>query len=223
MNRFFIYCCGGLGREIASTLEKINAQNQEWDEIRFVVDEEGMIQQDTINGFEVWSFDRYLSSNPLPTDRFAIASGEAVIRQKIDEKLMAHGIKLGVVIHPNNPQEDNAEIGEGTMIQGDAMPGPNCKIGRCVLLQGKSILGHDVEVGDYSTISSFAFVGGDTKIGSGTYIAPGALLRNGINIGNNCIIGMGSVVTKDIPDNSVAFGNPCKIARENTNGFVFKK
>ena len=152
-----------------------------------------------------------------------IDAGEAVIRKKIHEKLMAHGVQLGVVIHPENYPEETATIGGGTIIQGTAAPGPDCKIGQCVLLQGHSIMGHDVEIGDYSTISSFAFIGGNTVIGEGTYIAPGAMLRNGLRIGKNCIIGMGSVVTKDIPDNSVAFGNPCKVTRENTNGFVFKK
>ena len=36
----------------------------------------------------------------------------------------------------------------------------------------------------------------------------------GVNIGNNAVIGAGSVVTKDIPDNVVAVGNPCKVIRE---------
>ena len=38
----------------------------------------------------------------------------------------------------------------------------------------------------------------------------------GVNIGNNVVIGAGSVVTKDIPDNMIAVGNPCKVVREIT-------
>lgn len=38
----------------------------------------------------------------------------------------------------------------------------------------------------------------------------------GVNIGNNVVIGGGSVVTKDIPDNVVAVGNPCRVIREIT-------
>jgi len=43
----------------------------------------------------------------------------------------------------------------------------------------------------------------------------GCNIINEVKIGNNSIIGAGSVVTKDIPDNVVAYGNPCKIIREN--------
>ena len=37
----------------------------------------------------------------------------------------------------------------------------------------------------------------------------------GVTIGDNVVIGAGSVVTKDIPDNTIAYGNPCLVMREN--------
>lgn len=222
MKRFFVYGCGGLGCEIIVTVDATNKTIHQWDEIRFIVDDE-WFQETSVNGYEVWRFSEYLEKGILATDRFIIASGEAIGRQKMEEKLRKYELKLGSVIHENNQINAGIELGEGVVIQQLAAPGPRCKIGRCVLLQGMSILGHDVEIGDYSTISSFAFVGGGTKIGKGTYIAPGAMIRDNIVIGDNCIIGMGSVVTKDIPDNSVAFGNPCKVTRENANGVVFRK
>ena len=36
---------------------------------------------------------------------------------------------------------------------------------------------------------------------------------NGVKIGSNVLIGAGSIVTKDIPDNSLAVGNPCKVVK----------
>ena len=50
-------------------------------------------------------------------------------------------------------------------------------------------------------------VGNDVWIGAGVQVMPG------VTIGNNVVIGGGSVVVKDIPDNSVAVGNPCKVIR----------
>ena len=42
----------------------------------------------------------------------------------------------------------------------------------------------------------------------------GALIMPGVTIGDNVVIGAGSVVTKDVPSNVVAFGNPCRVYRE---------
>ena len=51
-------------------------------------------------------------------------------------------------------------------------------------------------------------VGNDVWIGGNVVVLPG------IKIGNNVVIGAGSVVTKDIPSNCVAVGNPCKVIKE---------
>lgn len=51
-------------------------------------------------------------------------------------------------------------------------------------------------------------------IGKNCWIGAGSLILPGITIGDNVVIGAGSVVTKDIPSNVVAVGNPCKVLRE---------
>lgn len=51
------------------------------------------------------------------------------------------------------------------------------------------------------------------KIGNGCWIGGGVIILPGITIGDGTVIGAGSVVTKDIPDNCVAAGNPCKVLR----------
>lgn len=51
-------------------------------------------------------------------------------------------------------------------------------------------------------------------IGKNCWIGAGALILPGVSIGDNTVIGAGSVVTKDIPSDSVAVGNPCKVIRK---------
>lgn len=51
-------------------------------------------------------------------------------------------------------------------------------------------------------------------IGQNCWIGAGALIMPGVTIGDNAVIGAGSVVTKDIPSNVVAVGNPCRVLRE---------
>mgnify|MGYP002623915536 CR=1 FL=1 len=54
----------------------------------------------------------------------------------------------------------------------------------------------------------------DVHIGENTWIGAGAVIVPGVMIGKNAVIGAGSVVTKDIPDNVLAVGNPCHVLRE---------
>ncbi len=51
-------------------------------------------------------------------------------------------------------------------------------------------------------------------IEDGCWIGGGVIILPGVTIGKGCVIGAGSVVTKDIPENSVAVGNPCRVIRK---------
>lgn len=54
----------------------------------------------------------------------------------------------------------------------------------------------------------------EVHIGNNVWIGAGAIIVPGITIGDNSVIGAGSVVTRDIPANVVAVGNPCRVMRE---------
>ena len=50
-------------------------------------------------------------------------------------------------------------------------------------------------------------------IGDNCWIGSGVTILPGVTIGSNAVIGAGSVVTKDIPENVIAIGNPCRVIR----------
>lgn len=52
------------------------------------------------------------------------------------------------------------------------------------------------------------------RIGKNCWLGAGVIVLPGVTIGDNSVIGAGSVVTKDIPENVVAVGNPCKVLRQ---------
>ena len=71
--------------------------------------------------------------------------------------------------------------------------------------------GHPVDYKERNKGLEYAYpitVGDNVWIGSNVSVLPG------VNIGSNVVIGAGSVVNKDIPDNVIAVGNPCKVIKE---------
>lgn len=63
-------------------------------------------------------------------------------------------------------------------------------------------------------------------VGSNVWFGANVTVVPGVNIGSGCVIGAGSVVTKDMPDNTVCAGNPCRVIRhitEDERKYLFKK
>ncbi len=58
--------------------------------------------------------------------------------------------------------------------------------------------------------------GASVKIGDNCWLGGNVVVLPGVTIGNGCVIGAGSIVTHDIPDNYLAYGNPCKAIRKIT-------
>jgi len=83
--------------------------------------------------------------------------------------------------------------------------GNNVRIGPGV---GLISAGHDLDDYDQHTETKPIRIGNNVWIGMNSVVLPG------ISIGNNVAIGAGSIVTSDIPSNSVAVGNPCKVIKK---------
>ena len=127
---------------------------------------------------------------------FIISIGNCKIRKMIAERL---DCEFTTAIHPSAIISPTATIGEGTVIMQGA------------IIQTKASVDHECVIGDYVHIAPGCTISGDVYVGEGTWIGVGTTIIQGIRIGKNCFIGAGSVIVKNIPDNSKAYGVPCKI------------
>ena len=146
-------------------------------------------------------------------DKAIITIGNCSVRKQIVEKINVNTYLTA--IHPNSIICKNVPIGEGTVIVHGAIVQSSAKIGKHCILNTKSSVDHDVIINDFVHVASGATICGGSEIGECTWIGAGSVIKQGIHIGKNCMIGAGSVVVKNIPNNVVAFGNPCKVIREN--------
>ena len=80
-------------------------------------------------------------------------------------------------------------------------------IGNNVTIVRSSILVHDASLNKTIGFTKY----GKVEIGNDVFIGLGSIILPNVKIGDRVVIGAGTVVSKDIPDNSIAVGNPCRI------------
>lgn len=213
--RLLIYCAGGLGREIL----ELARQSGRYESITFLDDS---LCGTVVNGVSVSTLDCVLQQNDLAHLVGVVASGEPSLVRRLIQRFHTHGVALDVLVHPSVYIPESTVIHPGAMVQDRVFLGPNVELGEGSCVDYASAVGHDVWIGAYAHLSMGCMVAGHVTIGDGTYVGAGTVIRDEVTIGKNCIIGMGSLVTKDIPDNVVAYGSPCRVVRENTDGIVFR-
>ena len=133
---------------------------------------------------------------------------------KIMELLNPDINKFMSVIHDGLDKSYMSKLGRGVLINSKVSIAAHTKIGDLVSINRNVSIGHHTTIGNYCSINPGSNIAGNVTIGNGTTIGMGVSIIDGISIGKNTIIGAGSVVTKDIPDNVVAYGSPCKVNRD---------
>lgn len=205
-----LYGASGFGQEIMYWLSR-----QSKDEglgARIVYIDDGL-ESAEVDGFQVLNYDEFLD---LPEgDKFvAIAIADSALREKIDKKLEADGIRQISVVGANTFVR-GASLGEGAVLSLFVDITNNVKTGRCFHANSYSYIGHDCIIGDYVTLAPRVSCNGNVVIEDHVYIGTGAIIKQGtpdkpLVIGKGSVVGMGAVVTKNVPPGAVVVGNPAR-------------
>lgn len=119
------------------------------------------------------------------------------------------------LMHPSSSVASSAQIKTGLYLGSLTKIGSYSTIGFGVNVHSNCSIGHHSILNDFCTIQPGVNTAGRVEVGEGSTIGIGSTLFYNVKIGKNTIIGGGSVVTTNIPDDCIAYGNPCKVIRQN--------
>ena len=146
---------------------------------------------------------------------FTIGIGNPKHRKKLSilfEKL--GGNLVCVISNKATIGSFNNSIKNGVIIRSGAQITNDISIGKGSLINLNCTIGHDSVIGEFVELSPSVNISGHCKIGNQTSVGSGSTILPNITIGENCKIGAGSVITKNIPANSVVVGVPGKIIKK---------
>lgn len=147
--------------------------------------------------------------------RFALGVTSAAAKQAILESFNKEDFNWVNLIHGASVVASTVTLGTGNIMGPLSVISAHTIIKNFVSINRSVNIGHHCLLEDFVTISPGCSIGGHVYIGKGSTIGIGASIVHKVSIGKNSVIGAGSVVTRDIPDNVVAFGVPCKVVKEN--------
>lgn len=207
MKKAVIYGAGGHGKVVCDNLEHDSNI-----EIHGFLDSNSQKNGTNFFGHKILGGRELCAALISKGIRYAIiAIGDNEERKKIAEILRGEGFSFLTVIHPSASLGKGVKIGEGTVIMAGVVVNADAIIGKHVILNTASVIEHDSIVADYAHIAPGVHLGGTVTVGESTLVGIGANVLPEIRIGCSSVVGAGAVVIKNIPDKTIAVGNPARI------------
>lgn len=202
----------GFAKEVLEVLHQMN----QIENVEFYDDVSGDLPALLYSKFPILKTDTEVLKHFSTIDnKFTIGIGNPILRKKLYDKFTSLGGKFTSTISIKSSIgsygvniEEGCNIMTGTIITNDVLIGKGC------LINLNCTIGHDCIIGDFVEASPGVHISGNCKINSYTTIGTNATILPRISIGKNVVIGAGSVVTKDVPDNSMVVGVPAKVIKE---------
>ena len=166
-----------------------------------------------LDGFQQWMSE----IKPTKNVNYVVAIGGSRGRDRVNihRMLEQSGLTPISIVHPTSFVARNASVGLGCQILANASICARANLGLATIINTSASIDHECVIGKGVHIAPGAKLAGCVEVGDFAFIGTGSVILPRIKIGNNTIIGAGSVVTKNLPDNIVAWGNPAQIVKEN--------
>ena len=202
---------GGLGREVAGGIQRINnAQDSQWELVGFYDDNLEPGQEVSHYGKVLGGIEQLNAvDEPLAV---AIAVGNAKTRKLIRERITNPNIYFPNLIAPSfkvlDPQ--TFTIGQGNIIQDSCSVTCDVAIGDFNVFNGANVMGHDVVIGNYNVFMPSVHLSGAVVVGDCNLLGVDSVVLQKVKIGNDVTLGAGSVLMTKPKDGNTYIGVPAK-------------
>jgi len=151
---------------------------------------------------------------------FAIGVGDNTIRESmyLNIKHTYNNATFPSLIHPTSLVSSWVTIDEGSILMPGSIVGPYSQLGKFCILNTASSVDHNSVMEDFSSLGPHACAGGGFSLGIKSAIGINASIKHNVTIGRNVVVGANSFVKDNLPDNSLVYGVPAKIARNRKDG-----
>lgn len=211
MKDIVVYGAGGLGREVAALIKKINQEESKWNFLGFIDDSLEKVGKTNEYGSVLGGID-FLNNYQTPLS-VVVSVGSPEILKGIVEKIsnLQH-IDFPNIIAPSASflDESNVRMGKGNIICSNCFISCNVTLGDFNILNGCIPIGHDATLGNYNVIMPSCNISGGDIIGDCNFFGVQSVVLQYLKIGNNTRIGANSVVMKNTEDGYLYFGNPAR-------------
>jgi sugar O-acyltransferase (sialic acid O-acetyltransferase NeuD family) len=213
MKNIAVFGAGGLGKEVVTTIERINRKEPRWNFVGFYDD--GKEKGTPISRFgKVLGGMDDLNEVKEPLD-LVIAIGSPHIIRYVRERITNSFVSYpNIIFEPFGcADRETLKMGEGNIIQGGCWTSVDVTIGSFNLLNGMDIIGHDTTIGDYNVIMPDVRVSGEVRIGNENLLGIGSIVLQQMRIGDGVRLGAGSVLMTKPKNGELYLGNPAKLFR----------
>jgi sugar O-acyltransferase (sialic acid O-acetyltransferase NeuD family) len=208
VRRLLIVGAGGHAREVHQLVADINATEQQWNVVGFLV-EEGCAAAGTLYELPVFTGVAALRQNPDAWVTIAVGSSAArarLVRSLRDEA----DCEFPTLIHPNALVSQRARVGAGAQIFPGCIVNTDVTIGEHVIVNSHGNISHDSILGDYVTLGPSVTLCGRVRIGAGVELGASVTVTPRCTIGANARVGAGAVVVTDLAPDVTAVGIPAR-------------
>lgn len=206
----------GAGGHALSVIDSIQS-NEEYEIIG--ITELDYVAGKKVLGYEILGNDAILKSVFDSGVKYAFITvgsiGNTALREKLYFMLKSIGFILPAIIDKSSNIGSGIWLGAGIYAGKNTVVNAKSTIKDMAIINTGAIIEHGCCINEFTHIGPGAVLCGDVKIGARTHVGANATVIQGVTIGDNSIIGAGSIVVHDMPDKVIAYGNPCKVVRNN--------